>query len=40
MNMEHLSLYEASNNGTLGKYITGAQEEEKKDCVNYLGESQ
>lgn len=30
MNMEHLSLYEASNNSTLGKHITGAKEEEKR----------
>lgn len=29
MNMEHLSLYEASNSISLGKHITGAKEEEK-----------
>lgn len=29
MNLEHLSLYEASNNITLERRITGAKEEEK-----------
>lgn len=29
MNVEHLSIYEASNNSTLGKHVTGAKEEEK-----------
>lgn len=29
MNPEHVSLYVASNNSTLGRDITGAKEEEK-----------